>query len=64
MAVDAPGSARTLGTALRADRAPVLAVPGLESRAGVDWRVIESATGLDRGGFDALKEKLASDRLG
>ena len=41
-------------------RATAAAVEGL-LRAGVDWQVIESATGLDRGGFDALKEQLGSD---
>ena len=42
-------------------RATAAAVEGL-LRAGVDWQVIESATGLDRGGFDALKEQLGFDR--
>ncbi len=44
-------------------RATVATVEGF-LRAGVDWPVIESATGLDRGGFDALKEKLGPERPG
>ncbi|MDE2691788.1 MAG: Rpn family recombination-promoting nuclease/putative transposase [Acidobacteriota bacterium] len=52
---------RSEGVRLGEHRATVATVEGL-LRAGVDWRVIESATGLDRGGFNALKEQLGSDR--
>lgn len=52
---------RSEGVQLGARRATVATVEGF-LRAGVDWQVIESATGLDRGGFDALKEQLGSDR--
>ena len=52
---------RSEGVRLGERRATVATVEGF-LRAGVDWRVIESATGLDRGDFDALKEQLGSDR--
>ena len=52
---------RSEGVQLGAHRATVATVEGF-LRAGVDWQVIESATGLDQGGFDALKEQLGSDR--
>lgn len=52
---------RSEGVQLGERRATVATVEGFV-RAGVDWHVIESATGLDRRGFDALKEKLGSDR--
>jgi len=51
---------RSEGVQLGERRATVATVEGL-LRVGVDWQVIESATGLDRGGFDALKEQLGSD---
>ncbi len=54
---------RAEGVRLGERRATLATVEGL-LRAGVDWPVIKSATGLDRRGFDALKEKLGSGRSG
>ena len=51
---------RAEGVELGERRATVATVEGL-LRAGVDWAVIRSATGLDRRDFEALKEQVGSD---